>query len=201
MTPTLTVVLPVHNAEASLRRHVTDVLEMAGELTDGFRVLIVDDGSSDDTFDLAVELSTRYPQVDVLRNARQRGLGPTLRSVRSEVSSDVVVVHDGTSPMDANQIRRLWTERQFRTAATMHPASARGEVSIDDLKLATTTHTAMAAAHSQLLGFQLLAVEHVSSTSGQLTRRESPKQQGVGVIPPLPRPNFMGALANFALGE
>ena len=208
--PTLTVVLPVRNAEASLQGQVTEVLEMASELTEGFRVLIVDDASTDDTFELAVELSARYPQIEVKRNAIQRGIGPTLESIRTEITSDVVVVHDGVSAINANEIRKLWLDQQPRTfqqQAPLHPASTRGEVSIDDLRLAAATHQAMAVAHSKLLGFQLISpatnaqASGASQANGALSRRESPQQQGVGVIPPLPRPNFMGALANFALGE
>jgi len=205
--PSLTVVLPVRNAEASLSGQVTEVLETAGELTDAFQVVLVDDGSTDDTFDVAVELSHRYPQVEVLRNAQPRGLGATLRSVRAKVTSDVVIVHDGVTPFDASQIRRLWHEQRRRAGAAQLPAGSSGSPTMDDLKLVATTHAAMEAAHSQLLGFRLLHSDPTShstsgsKTGGALLRRESPETQGVGAIPPLPRPNFIGALANFALGE
>ena len=193
MNPSLTVVLPVHNAEATLSRNVIDALEVAGELTEGFRILIVDDGSTDDTFDTAVELSNRFPQVLVMRNAQSRGLGPTLRSVKSKITSEIVIVHDGTSKIDANQIRSLWREH--------HAKSAMAEpVSIHDLHLASKTHESMAAAHSKLMGFQLLTTDPREDNE-MPERRAADKQNGVGVIPPLPRPNFLGSLTNFALGE
>lgn len=199
MTPTLTVVLPVHNAEASLGRNVRDVLELAGELTAGFQILIVDDGSTDETFLTAVELSRQYPQIDVVRHATRRGLGPTLRWVRTRVDSDVVVVHDGVSPIDANEIRQLWIDHRHPAAG--NAAAPAEQVSIDDLRLSTATHAAMDRAHARLLGFQVVTGGAGRAASSELTRRDSPRQRGVGHIPPLPRPNFVGAVANFALGE
>lgn len=199
MARSLTVVLPVRNAEASLRGHVDDVLHLASELTPSFSVLIVDDGSTDDTYDLAVELATRYPQLRVLRNSRQRGLGPTLRSVRTLIKSDVVVVHDGASKVDVEEIRSLWFDPHHRTP-NLKGSGMNSDVSLDDLRIAAAGHAAMAAAHSRLLGFQLMTT--ATATQGQdLTRREATRQQNVGTIPPLPRPNFLGSLANFALGE
>ena len=197
MTDSLTVVLPVRNVESTLNQHVNDALEMAGELTDGFQILIVDDGSTDDTFDTAVELSRQFPQVRVMRNAHQRGMGPTLRSVRSKVKSNVVVVHDGVSPIDTNEIRRLWIAHQHQAtiAAKADPLTA----SIKDLREASTAHRLMAEAHSQLLGFQLLS--NMEDIAAEPKRREQQKRRGVGAIPPLPKPNLLGSLTNFALGE
>lgn len=198
MNKNLTVVLPVHNAEATLHRDVTDVLDVAGELAGPMRVIIVDDGSTDDTYDTAVELAMRYPQIRVMRHTERCGLGKALESLRSEVAGDIVLVHDGASRVDANQIRRLWSEE--REAAN---AIGAGDVSIADLRLAAATHAQLAAKHSRLVGFQRLnlAKSDPTADSASLSRRDQKAKSGVGVIPPLPRPNFMGALANFALGE
>lgn len=196
MKKNLTVVLPVHNAEATLRRDVSDVLDVAGEMAGPMRVIIVDDGSTDDTYDTAIELATRYPQIRVMRHAERQGLGRALDSLRSEVAGDMVLVHDGASRVDANQIRRLWSEEP-----QAGDAIGAGEVSVDDLRLAAATHEQLAAKHSRLAGFQRMTLGKSAGGSASLSRRDQTAQSGVGVIPPLPRPNFMGALANFALGE
>ena len=189
----LTVVLPVHNAEATLSRDVNEVLEIAGELASNLRLFIVDDGSTDDTFDIATELATKLPQLRVVRHSQKQGLGPAIESLRNEVTGDFVLVHDGASPIDAAQIRRLWLEERQAVAA-----SSEGDASIDDLHLAAAVHNTMAAAHARIAGFRNLSTLF---SDAQLTRRDEQQKAGVGVIPPLPRPNFMGALANFALGE
>lgn len=205
MKPSLTVVLPVRNAEQTLVQHVTDILEVASELTSQLTVLVVDDASQDDTYDTARELASRYPQLQVLRNSRPRGLGPTLRSLRTLVKSDVVMVHDGTSSVDPDEIRTLWNQQQQpKSPAAISAASGAShspQVTIDDLRIAASGHAAMAMAHARLLGFQLANLQQAPSSETELPRRTATRQGHVGAIPPLPRPNFLSSLANFALGE
>ena len=47
------------------------------------KVLVVDDGSTDDSFETATELSIEYPQVRVLRRTGQGGLAEALRQIRA----------------------------------------------------------------------------------------------------------------------
>ena len=106
----LTIVLPVYNGESRLTNCVQQMLELASDLTSQFSILIVDDGSTDDTSAVAQELSTRYPQVKLRRHRQRSGLGPIISMVRRRVDSDVVIVHDGVTPIDAVQVRRLWRQ-------------------------------------------------------------------------------------------
>jgi hypothetical protein len=207
----LTVVLPIYNGETRLVRCVGEILELASELTPDFSVLIVDDGSTDDTYSAAEEISARYPQVTVRRHRQRRGLGPTLEAVRRRVRSDVVIVHDGMSHIDPNQIRGLWRDHLSRRAngsANQVNSPQSTAVALSD---AAKGHAALARAHGRLLGFQLLAQEATSEVPGvepALIERQprtdfahSSARSGVGRIPPLPRPKFLSALARFALGE
>ena len=57
MNKSLTIVLPVHNGESKLRSCVREILEVASDMTSAFGILIVDDGSTDATYEVAEELS------------------------------------------------------------------------------------------------------------------------------------------------
>lgn len=211
MPRSLTLVLPVHNAEATLPRQVEELLTIAGELTSQFELLVIDDGSSDDTFEIASELATRYPQIRVTRHAHHRGFGPTLRSLRGRVTTEVVIVCDGSAALNGEQVRRLWAERcgsQLRldSGAATGPASTK----VEALKAPSRIHPAMEAAHRRLGGLKLLPDEHLAS---EFAGVEMPAQElagpplerlsrgGIGRIAPLPAPNFFHSVADFALGE
>lgn len=203
----LTVVLPVHNAETTLCGSVDRILEIAGDLTSQVEVLIVDDGSTDDTFDVANELASRFPQVSIIHQATRRGLAPTLQSVRRRVKSDVMMVHDGVSEMNPEQLRALWTHRIDPGQPT--------DVTIADLLRPRANHRAMAAAHGRLMSFQLVSpdsqtenekdasssVELSANTTLDQAHGQPKPSSDVGAIPSLPRPNIMGTLGEFALGE
>ncbi|MEX2168103.1 MAG: glycosyltransferase [Pirellulales bacterium] len=211
MAQSLTLVLPVHNAEATLPRQVEELLTMAGELTSRFELLVIDDGSIDDTYEIASELATRFPQIRVTRHADHRGFGPTLRALRGQVKSDVVIVHDGTSQLDAEQVRRLWAEKtgqQFRVDD--RPGSGAYETYSADLCAPSRVHPAMGAAHRRLGPLELLPDGVSSRISPALaaaseTYPSSPTaprdQRGIGAIPVLPPASFFNSLTEFALGE
>lgn len=203
----LTIVLPVHNGEKRLAASVTEMLELASDLTSRFSIMIVDDGSTDDTSSVAQELSTLYPQVTVQRQRQQSGLGPIISMVRRRVNSDVVIVHDGVTPIDAVQVRRLWRQRDAQAS----PAKSTKR-DMSELAAVRATHNAMALVHGRVMGFQLLepiAQDEKSApspTAAPVTNRpvSQPRpsdRTGVGQIPLLPRPNFLSALAQFTLGE
>jgi glycosyltransferase involved in cell wall biosynthesis len=204
----LTIVLPVHNAESQLRSNVLELLELAGELTDCFSVLIIDDGSNDDTFEVASELAAEFPQVSVRRHASRRGLGSALNAYRGTVNSDIVIVHDGVSPLDAGQLRCLWQKQsESRQGATV---TLRNE-SIGDLANVSELQSALSRAHRRIVGLTLMPSLSINDSTGdnQSTVGDASVQRRpmhlpsdrVGRIPALPRPNFLKAITDFALGE
>ena len=107
MNQSLTVVLPMHNGERYLRSSILDLLDLAHEMTSAMELVIVDDASTDETYETACELARVYPQVRVLRQSVRQGLSAALALVRNQLSPDVVVVHDGISAIESNDLKAL----------------------------------------------------------------------------------------------
>ena len=108
----LSVVVPVHNAERSLTQRIGRLLEVLPDLVAKFEVLIVDDGSTDQTEDVALELSQQYPQVRVTRHPKQRGIEASAQTGAAHTTGDVVIVHAGHEPVNASQLQRAWQHRK-----------------------------------------------------------------------------------------
>lgn len=215
---TLTVVLPVYNGETRLRKSVNEILELASELTTKFGVLIIDDGSNDSTYEVAEELAAHFPQVSVRRHRHRRGLGSVIDYAQRRVRSDAVIVHDGVTPINAGEIRSLWRRwiAQSPTNADGYTSAPSLRDELRDLSDLPAIHAAMERAHGRLIGFQMVAPAQTDEafdeafanydlpTQTNTTRNDSPRdsrQKSVGQIPALPRPKFLTAVANFALGE
>jgi hypothetical protein len=212
LNKSLTVVLPVYNGETRLRKSVHEILELASELTSRFGVLILDDGSNDATYEVAEELAAHYPQVSVRRHRQRRGLGSTIEYAQRRVRSDAVIVHDGTTPIDAREMRSLWQRWIHQTTPKADwPAAGTIRDEIRDLANLSSIHAAMEKAHSRVLGFQMITPIETTEPGVDLTApaqyaarsdaAPSADRQGIGRIPPMPRPKFLTKLANFALGE
>lgn len=204
MEKSLAVLLPIHNAERTLHEDVRRILEAAADLTGHVELVVIDDGSVDDTFELATDLAAEYPQVRVVRNSRRRGVANAVRDVRGAVGADVVIVHDGASRVNVEQMRLVWAQQELLHACHETSDPRRG-VSFADLRRPGRTQPAMEAAHRRLMGFQSVASDSEPETEDDLRRRDEASRpaprRGVGGIPSLPNQNVLGALGDFALGE
>ena len=124
MDRSLCILLPVHNDQATLVSRVVGVLEVVGDLTGSFEVLIVDDASNDATFELGVDLSRVYPQVAILRHGDRRGTTLALETGLRGTRAQIVVVHDPTdAQFDPSALVRLWQ------LVTRSPAEAMQRIS------------------------------------------------------------------------
>lgn len=107
----LSVVVPVHNAERNLTQRIGRLLEVLPDLAAKFEVLIVDDGSTDQTEEVALELSQRFPQVRVTRHNSQLGIEASAQTGAAHTTGDIVIVHAGQEPVNASQLQRMWAHR------------------------------------------------------------------------------------------
>ncbi|MCA9257603.1 MAG: glycosyltransferase [Planctomycetales bacterium] len=178
---TLTIVLPVYNAERHLSRMVRDILELAVGCRHDVRVAIVDDGSTDDTFEIACSLERTYPQLSVLRQPFQRGLGPALDRVRRALGATFVLAHDGVSPLDLAELARNLQD-DLQTTPSEMAEERRGSRRFASI---AALHSQMAQAHRNITTFRWLQLEDRTAPRRQ-TRPVRPLADSASA--PMPAP-------------
>ena len=77
--PTLSIIVPVRDCSRNLDESIFEWLDRAADLSDRFELVIVDDGSTDGTDEVAMELSRRFPQVVFTRNEKPLGHDQAVR--------------------------------------------------------------------------------------------------------------------------
>lgn len=115
MTESLSLVMPVKNAQDTLESTVSRVLEVISELTTEFEVLIVDDDSQDATPEIADELTRRYPQLRLVTNNQQQGEEGCIAAGMAQAKRQFVLVHPAVECPET-KLRDLWNNRDRRKA-------------------------------------------------------------------------------------
>ena len=108
MSRSLSILLPVFNAQSYLEHTVLSLLDVVPELTSDFEVLIIDNGSSDDTADTAQSLVARYPQLRLIQNQRRLGAQAAINAGLAVARGDVVFLREDGTRLDLAHIGSLW---------------------------------------------------------------------------------------------
>jgi glycosyltransferase involved in cell wall biosynthesis len=103
--PALSVVLPAYNEAENVERAVAHAVEVLEKLTEHFEVIVVNDGSSDDTAGVARELvRAHHPRVRLLSHVRNRGYGAALRTGFYHARHDLVFYTDADNQFDVAEL-------------------------------------------------------------------------------------------------
>jgi glycosyltransferase involved in cell wall biosynthesis len=127
MKPSLSVILPVHNAEETLTRVVGNLLEFLPELTARFEIVVVDDASADHTVDIADELRRLYPQVRLARHGWQWGRLASVRTGRLNCRGELMLVLDSQEEVSPQELTQKW-ERLVEQARRIRQSSTERDV-------------------------------------------------------------------------
>jgi glycosyltransferase involved in cell wall biosynthesis len=102
------VFLPVYNERENIVAAVENLLPVLRCLTDDFEVIIVDDGSTDGSSELAQGLAHEHAQVRVVSHERNLGYGAALASGYGAAQKELVFYTDSDVPIDYAEIGRAW---------------------------------------------------------------------------------------------
>jgi len=103
----ISVVVPVYNEAPSLPQLVEELSAALDDLGEEWEVVVVDDGSTDDTFTTLTRLNAEHPSVRAVRLRRNSGKAAALDVGFAEAEGDVVVTIDGDGQDDPAEMRQL----------------------------------------------------------------------------------------------
>lgn len=112
----ISVVVPLYNEAESLPELVAWIDRVAAEHGYAYEVILVDDGSSDDSWSVVESLKERYPAVRGISFARNYGKSAALYCGFAAAEGEVVITMDADlqdSPDEIPELRRMILEEGY----------------------------------------------------------------------------------------
>jgi len=103
----ISAVIPVFNEEENLPVLIPKVMEVLNQLSKVYEVILVDDGSSDNSRKILREMAIQYPTLRVLGLKENRGLSTALLAGMREARGDILITLDSDLQNDPADIPRL----------------------------------------------------------------------------------------------
>jgi len=104
---TISVVVPVFNERDNIRDLIKSVDDVFKNLTFDYELLVVDDGSTDDTLKQALAVHQQYPNLKLIELRRNFGQTAAMAAGFHHASGDVIIPIDGDLQNDPEDIPRL----------------------------------------------------------------------------------------------
>lgn len=107
MSPEISVVIPIRNESPNIRPLYDELMSALGATGRTFEVLIVDDGSTDDSFTLLAALQAADPRLRVIRFRRNFGQTAAFAAGFAHARGRLVVTSDGDLQNDPRDIEGM----------------------------------------------------------------------------------------------
>lgn len=107
----VSIILPAHNEALTIAATLQDVVrtftDASSPRPDAVELIVVDDGSTDETADTVRRLQPSYPQIRVMHHDARRGKGYSLRCGIEAAGGELVAFLDADGAIPASECKKL----------------------------------------------------------------------------------------------
>jgi len=102
----VSVILPTYNESGNIIELVQEIITVIPE-NFNYEILVVDDDSPDQTYQIVKEVFTHNPKVIPIKRTKDRGLGKSIRTGIENATGDQIIVMDADFTHDPIEIPKL----------------------------------------------------------------------------------------------
>lgn len=112
----ISIVIPLYNEEESLPELTEWISQVMTKHNHSYEIIMVDDGSNDDSWKVIESLAGRYSQLRAVKFRRNYGKSPALHTAFQTAKGDVIITMDADlqdSPEEIPELYRMIIEDKF----------------------------------------------------------------------------------------
>ncbi len=121
----LTIAMPAYNEAENIPAMIEEVTRVIATLTHDFEVIVVDDGSRDETAHVIGQMAQQFPQVRLVRHEVNRGYGTAVWSGLTNATKELIFFTDADRQFDINEITKLLAQVPYADLVVGHRAPRR----------------------------------------------------------------------------
>ena len=106
--PSLSIVIPAYNEAENILGTLENVTAALAPLPIDYEIIVVDDGSRDETSTIVRDNAPRFSRMRLLVNERNMGFGWTYRRGVDAAARDYIVMVHGDNAWNADTLRDLF---------------------------------------------------------------------------------------------
>ena len=103
----LSIFFPFWNEAENAESVVEKAIIVAQKVADNWEIIMIDDGSSDNTLLVIEKLAKENPNLVVVSHKKNRGYGAALTSGLTKARYDLVVFNDGDGQFDFSEVDKF----------------------------------------------------------------------------------------------
>lgn len=103
----LSIVIFCYNEEGNLPKVIEQTLAVLPTIANAFEVIIVDDGSSDATPEIAKKSTEKFSTISYIRHPTNKGIGQALRTGYAAAKLEFVCAIPGDGQFDVNELSAI----------------------------------------------------------------------------------------------
>src|SRR5258708_16728423 len=131
MTLTYSFVIPAYNESARIRPTLDELLRYTRQQEWDAEILVVNDGSSDDTAQVVREYGKSYPQILLVENPGNRGKGYSVRNGMLHAHGDICLFTDADLSSPVSEPQKLFDALAQGPDIAIGPRSLRPDLHTD----------------------------------------------------------------------
>ena len=106
----ISIIMPVYNESKNIDRYEKELFTHLNKLKEDFEIILVNDGSTDDTRMRIEELQSRYKRIICINHPQNMGLGMAIRTGIKHSIGDKVITLDGDLTFHPKYIEMLYSK-------------------------------------------------------------------------------------------
>ncbi len=100
----ISIFFPAYNEAANIAESVAKAIEAAGKVADDYEVIVVNDGSRDNTIEVVSQITQANPKVRLLTHEKNQGYGGALMTGFANSQKEWVFFTDADLQFDLNEL-------------------------------------------------------------------------------------------------